>query len=147
MNKFKLFISLAGVLSLSGCLFFGGSKKTVPAMSMETEDEKIERLAMQVAEMVELKRLTETNAKTDTIMASPMPMPTPKVPQRKAIGIEEVYPSSRTIAFASDSAFVSKYELNQFGKLEKNPSSWRLKVYANYDFDEVVIYLKYLETK
>ena len=142
-----LIFALLTILAGQGCLGLGGSK----AVSIETDDERIIRLSAEVVKLIEAEKTKEKQQaeiveelSRDT---NDVPKPEMKAPKKKSFGIEDVMPSSRFIAFMADSATVARLELKQFGRLKKStePDSWHLKVYANYDFDEVVNYLHNFE--
>lgn len=147
MKTLVLIFLLLAILSGPGCLGLGGSK----AVSVETDDERIVRLSAEVVRMIEAEKLKEKEQTEITAElaqeTNDVQKPEMKMPRKKSFGIEDVMPSSRFIAFMADSATIMRLDIKQFGKLTKrsDPDNWHLKVYANYDFDEVVNYLRHFE--
>lgn len=156
MRTIILSCFLVVIVSLSGCIGCGGNKEFVQEEQIETEDEKIRRIAGDVFKQMELERQQLEAIKHKSIeQAQPIPSPIMQkpaamMPVKKEFGIENVDRSNRVVVFDADSSMVAKLNIGQFGHVRQlsiveGSNRWQLKVSARYDFDEVVNYLKNLQ--
>lgn len=149
------FILLCSLAMLQGCFGCGGNKEMMVQDPVETEDERIRRLAIAVARELELTRPQQSVEQPRPAPRAPIVIPAPSsimpmMPARKAFGIEDVSAVPRLITFMADSATVVSMNPSRFGHVRKlsivdGPDRWQLKVDSRYDFQEVVAYLRSFE--
>lgn len=142
------------IISLSGCLGCGGSMPFVENEQVESEDEKIRRIASDVFMQMESERRQLDAIKHRSMEQEPIPSPIiqkPSImmPTKKEFGVESVDKSNRVIVFEADSSMVARLNIGQFGNVRQlsiveGSNRWQIKVSVRYDFDEVVNYLKNL---
>lgn len=155
MKKLFFLCLLAAMIPFAGCIGCGGNKELIREdQQIESEDEKIRRIASDVFMQMESERRQLDAIKHRSMEQEPIPSPIiqkPSImmPTKKEFGVESVDKSNRVIVFEADSSMVARLNIGQFGNVRQlsivdGSNRWQIKVSVRYDFDEVVNYLKNL---